>query len=148
MQSSTIHPSNGALFSLVSICGCLASQRGAHPKCTHSDSPSTCIFLPGCRYQFVNTRADIIPTINLSKKCPNNKCSKPINAPFDKTKYSCQFSWVNFLENGTWHEKKVTKFQETFQLQGSDYSSDGGYMYSLEVWFSKWIFFFKLLRQG
>ncbi|XP_028407997.1 uncharacterized protein LOC114530606 [Dendronephthya gigantea] len=87
---------------------------------------------PWCRYQFVNTRADIIPTINLSKKCPNNKCSKPINAPFDKTKLSCQFSWVNYLENGTWHEKSIIKFQNTFHLQGSDYFSDDGYMYSLE----------------
>ena len=102
---------------------------------------------PWCRYQFVNTRAHIIPTINLSKKCPNDKCSKPINAPFDKTKYSCQFSWVNFLENGTWHEKTVRKFQETFHLQGSDYSSDGGYMYSLEWKGSKQIHISKQLFQ-
>ena len=91
--------------------------------------------IPGCRYQFVNTRDDIIPTINLSKKCPKDKCSKPINAPFDKTKQSCQFSWVNYLENGTWIEQSVRKFQDTFQLQASDYFSNNGYMYSLEVSF-------------
>lgn len=94
----------------------------------------TKIFLfSGCRYQFLHTRDDVIPTIDISKKCPNTKCSKPINAPFDKTKHSCRFSWVNFLENGTWHEKSVRKFKETFHLQSSDYFSDRGYMYSLEV---------------
>ena len=95
--------------------------------------PPPSFLFSGCRYQFFQISRDVIPTIDLSRACANNKCSQPINAPFDKTKHTCHVSWVNYLENGTWRENPIRIFRQTFDLRSSDYFSEKGYMYSLEV---------------